>query len=510
MAPTAVCSRPADHGYEPTSSSSSSSTKQSTAASKPSSSGRSSHREPHDRFYGHRETSELCERFILYLFACPLDSTSASVSTPSHNGTPAPRLSEFIAYALYRTRLPEVVTYQALYLLLRLKIRFPAARGSSGHRLFISALMLASKSTCDDTYSNKSWTIVGQGLFSLREINQMERELFGYLGYKVNVEPRELELFTFELEHGSEAGRFDHVVRRILDTISRRSSLDVGSESPVVDRSEGFTAAPLPRQVPSLDAADVSSPPSESLAGPHRIASGRHSRQSSISQPFNSRASISGYGPTAMATSASCQGAVSMSMPTSVGMAKSASYRHERATTHGAGAPIGTSAPVFTHPFANNARDRCRPYTMPSHSVPLSASVSDRPYYSNSPAGSISSSSVCSSMSYAPSMASAMSATPSPCASRSSISGRTTPDTPPSDVDTSRWEDATMYYAGEQHRIGLSPTSKYYGQHGATAAAEYPHQQNLQHYQAAQSAPKAATGHSAAESYLHPYNAWRS
>lgn len=34
----------------------------------------------------------------------------------------------------------------------------------------------------DDTYSNKSWQIVGQGLFELREVNQMERELFAFLG----------------------------------------------------------------------------------------------------------------------------------------------------------------------------------------------------------------------------------------------------------------------------------------------------------------------------------------
>ncbi|KAH9010525.1 hypothetical protein EDB85DRAFT_1879908, partial [Lactarius pseudohatsudake] len=58
-----------------------------------------------------------------------------------------------------------------LYALQRLKVRFPAAKESSGHRLFISAFMLASN--CDDTYSNKSWflCIVVQGMFALREIN---------------------------------------------------------------------------------------------------------------------------------------------------------------------------------------------------------------------------------------------------------------------------------------------------------------------------------------------------
>lgn len=87
----------------------------------------------------------------------------------------------FISYALHRTRLHESVTYAVLYLLQRPKTRFPAARGSSWHRLFISVFMLASKVICDDTYSNKSWSIVGQGMFALREINQMEREMCSYL-----------------------------------------------------------------------------------------------------------------------------------------------------------------------------------------------------------------------------------------------------------------------------------------------------------------------------------------
>jgi hypothetical protein len=58
---------------------------------------------------------------------------------------------------------------------------FPAAKGSSGHGLFISAFMLASKIICDDTYF-KSWCIlVSQGMFALREINQMEQEMCSYL-----------------------------------------------------------------------------------------------------------------------------------------------------------------------------------------------------------------------------------------------------------------------------------------------------------------------------------------
>ncbi|OJT02149.1 hypothetical protein TRAPUB_7392 [Trametes pubescens] len=50
--------------------------------------------------------------------------------------------------------------------------------------------MIASKVICDDTYSNKSWSIVGKGMFALREIiNQMEREMRSYLEWQLNIEP---------------------------------------------------------------------------------------------------------------------------------------------------------------------------------------------------------------------------------------------------------------------------------------------------------------------------------
>ncbi|KAI0057892.1 hypothetical protein BV25DRAFT_1830642 [Artomyces pyxidatus] len=55
--------------------------------------------------------------------------------------------------------------------------------------------MIASKIICDDTYSNKSWCIVGQGMFALREINQMEREMCSYLEWQLNVDPATLRDF---------------------------------------------------------------------------------------------------------------------------------------------------------------------------------------------------------------------------------------------------------------------------------------------------------------------------
>ncbi|KAJ4482204.1 hypothetical protein J3R30DRAFT_3699623 [Lentinula aciculospora] len=138
-------------------------------------------------FYGQEAISRLCARFITHLFGCP-------ERPPNQSGWHV-ELPYYIAYAIYRTKLPECVVFSALALLQRLKSRFPSAKGSSGHRLFISVFMIASKVMCDDTYSNKSWSVVAQGMFTVREVNQMEREMCGYLDWELTVEGEILSPF---------------------------------------------------------------------------------------------------------------------------------------------------------------------------------------------------------------------------------------------------------------------------------------------------------------------------
>ena len=47
--------------------------------------------------------------------------------------------------------------------------------------------VITSKVICDDTYPNKSWSIVGQGVFQLHKINQMEHVMCQYLNSELNV-----------------------------------------------------------------------------------------------------------------------------------------------------------------------------------------------------------------------------------------------------------------------------------------------------------------------------------
>ncbi|PWN25791.1 hypothetical protein BDZ90DRAFT_62895 [Jaminaea rosea] len=413
----------------------------------------------HDRFYGHRDLAELCERVILALFSCPLDSTSSSVSSsPSSSTTKAaPRLSEFIAYALHRTRLPLAVTHQALFLLKRLKSRFPAARGSSGHRLFISALMLASKSTCDDTYSNKSWTIVGQGLFSLREVNQMERELFGYLGFRVNVEIEELDDFVAGLEQG----RIHAPVEPPSPNMSSMADHDQ-FEAP---RHHHLAAAVEDVEIVGAPSAVSPSAASEPCF-PDRYAP---------VAPFSSRASIAGYPSMAsqpMVSSNSVPGA--SSSDTALDRA-SANYRSHSVSQQ-----------------YNNSHQRAYtvpPSTQPTHlCVPGAApAVYYNPGSPSSSRGSISYGSVMSSSD------SAMSHLPSPYDSAAS-SSRTTPQTPasefadsPSNGDDFVWEAVDPLDAPQGAPAGTYDAYAAYQQH---AAQQQQQQQQQRAHQIKAAAPR--------------------
>jgi hypothetical protein len=67
--------------------------------------------------------------------------------------------------------------------------------------------MIASKVLCDETYSNESWGIVAQEMFVLKELNQMEREMCGYLEWNLNVLSEEVIEFEASLraEYSTEA-----------------------------------------------------------------------------------------------------------------------------------------------------------------------------------------------------------------------------------------------------------------------------------------------------------------
>jgi hypothetical protein len=59
--------------------------------------------------------------------------------------------------------------------------------------------MILSKEIRINTYSNRSWSVVAHGIFSLREVNQMEREMCSYLEGKLIVDNTTLTKFEMRL-----------------------------------------------------------------------------------------------------------------------------------------------------------------------------------------------------------------------------------------------------------------------------------------------------------------------
>ncbi|ORZ32723.1 hypothetical protein BCR44DRAFT_1380315, partial [Catenaria anguillulae PL171] len=92
----------------------------------------------------------------------------------------------FIHNAVHRTRTPLNAMVAAVYLVRRLRDRNPNCAGTSitPHRVMLAAIMLACKLLYDDTYSNRTWVHVSQGIFSLEEINRMEWEFLSYIKFE--------------------------------------------------------------------------------------------------------------------------------------------------------------------------------------------------------------------------------------------------------------------------------------------------------------------------------------
>ena len=88
-----------------------------------------------------------------------------------------------------------------MFLLERLKTCIGGARGSTGHRLVVTALILSWKAISDDTYSNRTWAKLSKGLFNLRNINRMERDMCVYLGWRLHIDLALLSPFEARMRH---------------------------------------------------------------------------------------------------------------------------------------------------------------------------------------------------------------------------------------------------------------------------------------------------------------------
>ncbi|KAL1297225.1 hypothetical protein AAFC00_004789 [Neodothiora populina] len=128
-------------------------------------------------------------------------ATPTEHSSKSTNEAPLPSVERFIQSLVERSSVQVPTLMTSLVYLERLQQRLPnQAKGMkcTTHRIFLAALILAAKNLNDSSPKNKHWaryTAVkgyeGFG-FSLVEVNLMEKQLIGLLGWDLNVREEDL------------------------------------------------------------------------------------------------------------------------------------------------------------------------------------------------------------------------------------------------------------------------------------------------------------------------------
>ncbi|GEQ69061.1 hypothetical protein JCM33374_g2732 [Metschnikowia sp. JCM 33374] len=113
----------------------------------------------------------------------------------SSGGKALPSLMSFINKLVKYTNVYTGTLMATLVLLDRLKSKLPHnAQGLSctRHRVFLSCLILASKFHNDSSPKNVHWAKYTDGLFSLKDVNLMERQLLFLLDWNVKVSNEEM------------------------------------------------------------------------------------------------------------------------------------------------------------------------------------------------------------------------------------------------------------------------------------------------------------------------------
>ncbi|KAJ7110746.1 hypothetical protein C8R43DRAFT_1139310 [Mycena crocata] len=137
-----------------------------------------------DRFCGREHIARLSARFIIHLCPPPKPSPEDSKSRQPEPEELSETLAIFIARVLHNSQYCSNVVFGALYI----------------YRGFISALMLSAKTLGDQSYKNYNWVLIGQRMFDLLEINQMERQLLEFLDWQLVLPVRELSIFRASMQ----------------------------------------------------------------------------------------------------------------------------------------------------------------------------------------------------------------------------------------------------------------------------------------------------------------------
>lgn len=117
--------------------------------------------------------------------------------------------------------------------------------------------MIAGKMLSDNTYTNKSWAAIGRGMFTLKELNEMERKMCLDSKCKFNIGAEDLEDFEAKL-YKHYGGKNDHAGSRpptpIPGAVAEQTTIPLPSSGSVVMASnvqvrDGLTPSTPPTPI---------------------------------------------------------------------------------------------------------------------------------------------------------------------------------------------------------------------------------------------------------------------
>lgn len=130
--------------------------------------------------------------------ATPPTSPAGEFNGKGQLSAPEPTLEslgQFILTLVSRSHVQTPTLMTSVVYLTRLRSRLPpSAKGMSCtcHRVFLAALILAAKNVNDSSPKNKYWARYTQGLFSISEVNLMEKQLLCLLDWDLRVTTEDL------------------------------------------------------------------------------------------------------------------------------------------------------------------------------------------------------------------------------------------------------------------------------------------------------------------------------
>ncbi|KAG5362937.1 PHO85 cyclin-1 [Yarrowia sp. B02] len=117
------------------------------------------------------------------------------VETEASSASNLPTLYEFISHLVTSSNVQTPTLMTSLVYLARLRSSLPPlAKGMpcTPHRIFLASLIMAAKNLNDSSPKNKHWAKYTMDLFSLHEVNLMEKQLLFLLDWDLRVRPQDL------------------------------------------------------------------------------------------------------------------------------------------------------------------------------------------------------------------------------------------------------------------------------------------------------------------------------